>query len=108
MSHKVDVDHRLEPVGAEAADRHGEVSRRIVDHDVELTERSQHFLDDSRHLVGTAHVTNAVGRLNPLLPQRRNRGLEVGFLPAADSDASPMTAQYPSDLQPQPGSAAGD
>jgi hypothetical protein len=44
---------------------------------------------------GTADVTDTVGGLDPLLPQRRNRSLETRFLPAVDGDASPVTAQYP-------------
>jgi hypothetical protein len=73
-----------------------------------LTERSQYFLDDRRHLVVTADIADAVGGLDPRLPQSRNRGLKIGFLPAADGDASAVTAQHPGDFQAEAGSAAGD
>jgi hypothetical protein len=42
------------------------------------------------------------------LLQGRNRRLEIGFLSAADRDASAVVAQYPGYLQPETGSAAGD
>ena len=105
---QVDVDDGFEPVRSELADRDGEVSGGIVDDDVELTERLQYSLDGLRHLIVTADIAYAVRGLNPRLPQRRNRRLKIGFLSAADRDASTVAAQYPGDLQTEPGSAAGN
>ena len=67
MSPEVDIDHRFESVGAEIADRGGEVSGGIVDDNVELAELRQQVLDHSGHLIVAAHVADAVDGLNPRL-----------------------------------------
>ena len=107
-SEEVDVDHRFESVRAEVADRDGEVSGGIVDNNVEPTEGVQHLLDNCRDLVVPADIADAIAGLNPLSPQPLDRRLKIGFLAAADRDASAMTAQDSSDLQAKAGSAAGD
>jgi len=53
-----------------------------------------------------ADIADAIAGLNPLSPQPLDRRLKIGFLAAADRDASAMTAQDSSDLQAKAGSAA--
>src|SRR6201999_61078 len=58
--------------------------------------------------LGTPNIADAVDGFDSVGLQSRNRRLQVGFLPAADGDASAVTAQHAGDLETQAGAAPGD
>src|SRR5439155_1419792 len=106
--HEVDVDDRLEAVGAQPGDRHRKVAGRVVHQDVEAAEALEHGVDGGGHLVVAAHVTHRVHRVDTGGGERIDGGAQVLLLAAADGDPRAVLAEHVRCVQAETRRPAGD